>query len=158
MLIGVTTHDTACVTDTGTAAESVTLITKSYTPAPISIGRPARYVKPGASCPMVSPGPCSVTPGGSVPDSIDHVYGRVPPCANSACETLLPTVAYPKNVPFVMASGCGTLATTRSEKIFCAVPPAPCVCTVKDPLNVLNVVPEISPVDEFRLKPPGSEF
>src|SRR5262245_9917970 len=116
---------------------SVTAMVSEYTFA--ASGRPARYVMPGAGLkPIVSPGPRNAIPGGNASmelASSDHVYGSVPPRANSPINAVLPIVVSPNVAPLLIASAGCKGSTMRIETVFTTVPSDPVACAWNEPTN-----------------------
>lgn len=55
--------------------------------------------------PVIYPPALRPSPVGKVPDVIDHVYGAVPPAAESACEYAVPTVSPASDVVEILSAG-----------------------------------------------------
>jgi hypothetical protein len=95
----------------------------------------------------------SVTPAGSAPDVIDHVYGVVPPVATAVVAYAVPVTPVGSVADVVMLIG----AAMPIEKPFtteCAEPSEHRTPNANEP--VADGVPEITPVLGASESPPGS--
>ena len=129
---------------TNCEAESDTFTIKLVVPAVVGV-------------PEITPWGDSKSPFGNA-DTLDklHTYGGVPPLAVSVCEYAVPTRPAGKPV-LVITKGTTTFIPKLTLAVAGATGSESCTRTVKLLVPACVGVPEITPVDLFRVSPPGSE-
>ena len=106
--------------------------------------------------PEIAPVPLSVSPGGSVPDTNEYVYGAVPPVADMLAEYAVPAVPLPlPQLPQLMVRADG--ATTMVQLCVSEFPFESTTLDVKVDVPAAVGVPEIKPVVVLSVSPAGSE-
>src|SRR5674476_837612 len=94
----------------------------------------------------------SVSPGGSVPDASEKLYGAVPPCALKTWEYAVPAVAFASD--FGPRPSCtGSVYAWVTDRAGLEEPVA---CTVKELVPAALGVPASTP-EGVRARPEGSE-
>jgi hypothetical protein len=98
-----------------------------------------------------------VSPAGKEPELIDHVYGVVPPFAESVAPYAELTCPLIRDV--VVSSSGETAAATlilKDDEAVCGVAPASWTWTVNEYVPDCEGVPLITPDTEFNVSPAGN--
>lgn len=119
--------------------ERVSVARAVYANTPLLVGMPV--IAPVAEL--------STNPGGSVPLTIEYVYGPVPPVAVSAEEYAAPSVA------LLFAQATENAATVIEQFTFAIAPIASCACAVYGYVPGTVGIPVSAPVDALRDRPGG---
>lgn len=110
---------------------------------------------------VVLPDAVAVTPAGSAPDAIDHLYGVQPPLAATTAEYVVPTVPLGREVVVIarLADVFGPITTLYAS--WSVPPPQPVTFTVKESVAAVVGVPVMSSkavllLDTFAVTPAGN--
>lgn len=94
-------------------------------------------------------------PSGSAPPVTDHVYGAIPPAAETVPKYCNPTVGSPSALVSMTTGGGVPTVTDKSASAVCEGELESVAVMAKTDVPVVVGVPEIIPVDASRLSPGG---
>ena len=108
--------------------------------------------------PEMTPAVLKVKPAGSDdPEASDQVYGVVPPVAVRVWLYATPTVPLGRVVVVIdRAAGAGLIVIDSALVAVAGVAALSVTCTVKLQVIAFVGVPEMTPVAELRVRPPGN--
>jgi hypothetical protein len=132
--VGATTTEAAADADCTGLPLSVTVAVKLV--IPLTVGTP-----------VIVPAEASVSPWGSLPEVIDHVYCPVPPVAAKVFENGVPRVTV-GSATGMTESGVALTTSVRVADAVCTGLLRSETVTVKEKLPLVEVVPEIVPLED----------